>query len=83
MKMDEASFEFELTILNNLDQEKAYEEFLRCCGSSKWARTMESLRPFATVNDLLVLARETWWKVDQEDWLEAFRAHPKIGEFSI
>jgi OHCU decarboxylase len=25
-------------------------------------------------------ANDIWWSLDPEDWLEAFRSHPKIGE---
>jgi OHCU decarboxylase len=41
---------------------------------------MTSVRPLHSVDDLLAKADSVWWSLNQEDWLEAFRAHPKIGE---
>ena len=41
---------------------------------------MSDARPFAGANDLMAKADSVWWSLRDEDWLEAFRAHPKIGE---
>jgi len=41
---------------------------------------MTGARPFAGIEDLLAKADSLWWSLSEEDWLEAFRAHPKIGE---
>jgi OHCU decarboxylase len=41
---------------------------------------MTDERPFATDDDVLNAADRIWWMLGEEDWLEAFRAHPKIGE---
>ena len=41
---------------------------------------MTAARPFANVDELLTRADSIWWSLSPEDWLEAFRAHPKIGE---
>jgi OHCU decarboxylase len=69
-----------LNRLNELSADEAEAEFLKCCGSKRWARSMTSVRPFAGVEDLLAKADSLWWCLGGEDWLEAFRAHPKIGE---
>jgi OHCU decarboxylase len=37
-------------------------------------------RPFTDVDALFQKADSIWWSLSDEDWLEAFRAHPKIGE---
>src|SRR5207253_2640487 len=74
------SLNTELEILNSLSQAQADAEFRKCCGSRNWARTMAEARPFATVDHLLTKADSLWWSLSYEDWLEAFRAHPKIGE---
>ena len=70
----------ELETLNSLSQEQANAEFLKCCGSRTWAHEMNEARPFATVAQLLVTADDVWSSLSKEDWLEAFRTHPKIGE---
>jgi OHCU decarboxylase len=69
-----------LNQLNRVSQEQAEAEFLKCCGSQRWATAMTLARPFADVDDLLTKADSTWRSLGSKDWLEAFRAHPKIGE---
>lgn len=53
---------------------------MKCCGSTAWAKQMSDARPFSNSDELSSIADEIWWKLTEEDWLEAFRAHPKIGE---
>ena len=65
--------------LNALDEDAAAREFLRCCGSSRWARKMAVQRPFASVDAMVHAADAIWSGLDRLDWLEAFAAHPKIG----
>ena len=66
--------------LNALAQEEAESELLKCCGSTLWARRMTKERPFRDLQELLEKADAVWWALDEEDWLEAFSRHPKIGE---
>ena len=66
--------------LNELSADDAAAEFLKCCGSGEWAKQMSGTRPFANADELSSKADEIWWSLDAEAWLEAFRAHPKIGE---
>ena len=69
-----------LNRLNELSANQADVEFLKCCGSTRWAQTMTQARPFAGLDDVLTGADRIWWSLSEADWLEAFRAHPKIGE---
>ena len=41
---------------------------------------MKEARPFANSEVLFAKADKVWWALSEDDWLEAFRAHPKIGE---
>ncbi len=66
--------------LSSMPQEQAEAEFLNCCGSRRFASAMTAARPFANVDELLMKADRTWSALGSDDWLEAFRAHPKIGE---
>ncbi len=66
--------------LNELAAPEAKAEFLKCCGSRSWAQRMTENRPFASQEELFAKADETSLSLTDEDWLEAFRAHPKIGE---
>src|SRR5690349_18783299 len=67
--------------LTALPADEAQQEFLKCCGSVKWAQAMVQLRQYATtVGGLVLLGNEMWWSLEHQDWLEAFHSHPKIGE---
>ena len=66
--------------LNSLTLGEATNEILKCCGSTSWAQRMSERRPFATPDELLKEAQRIWWSLAPDDWLEAFRSHPKIGE---
>ena len=66
--------------LNALDAATAVGELLRCCGSRSWAQKMTAARPFPTVDALTATADVIWSGLGRSDWLEAFAAHPKIGE---
>ena len=68
-----------LTWLNGLRSPEASDEFLKCCGSREWARRMAESRPFDSAEQLTKRASEIWWTLERNDWLEAFRSHPKIG----
>jgi allantoicase len=58
-------------------------DLLSCCGSLKWAEAITKARPFASWDELTALADRTWSKLGSEDWMEAFGAHPRIGESVI
>lgn len=66
--------------VNTLSVTDATTELLKCCGSKKWAGQMVSARPFTAVDQMIETAERIWWSLDQQDWLEAFHSHPKIGE---
>ncbi|HWS54905.1 MAG TPA: 2-oxo-4-hydroxy-4-carboxy-5-ureidoimidazoline decarboxylase [Pyrinomonadaceae bacterium] len=65
--------------LNALPAAEARAELLKCCGSSRWAEGVAAARPFRGGEELLETADRVWWELSPEDWLEAFRGHPKIG----
>jgi OHCU decarboxylase len=66
--------------LNVISAREAEADLLRCCGSPEWARRMAAARPFASVEQLFQAADGTWHSLGPDDWLAAFRAHPRIGE---
>jgi OHCU decarboxylase len=70
----------DLASFNELDAEEARKELLKCCGATRWAEAVEQNRPYRNVEDLLTRANDAWWSLTENDWLEAFRSHPKIGE---
>jgi len=66
--------------LNTLLRAEAEAELLTCCGARAWAGGMAELRPFRSLADVLTAADAVWRGLGPNDWLEAFRAHPRIGE---
>jgi OHCU decarboxylase len=66
--------------LNHLDREDAQAAFARCCGSTSWARSMAAARPFVSFDAMAGTGDAIWRSLAPADWLEAFAAHPKIGE---
>jgi len=74
--------EIRLAALNDCAPGTAIRQFHRCCGSSRWSELMAGKRPFFTLDALQKCADLAWRTCAQQDWLEAFSAHPRIGEKS-
>ena len=70
----------DLEWLNSLPDDHAVNKLKSCCGSTAWAVGVGGRRPFTTVAQLLDVAQQVWWQLEPEDWLDAFRSHPKIGQ---
>lgn len=66
--------------LNALPEADARRALLSCCASERWADGMLAQRPFADDGSVFARARAVWEGLSREDWLEAFAAHPRIGE---
>jgi OHCU decarboxylase len=66
--------------LNTLEASRAEAEFRRCCGSARWASAMIEARPFADLEAMIARGEAIWTRLAPTDWLEAFAAHPRIGE---
>jgi 2-oxo-4-hydroxy-4-carboxy-5-ureidoimidazoline decarboxylase len=71
-----------LNHINKLNADEALEAFLKCCGSVIWARSMVAARPFSNDSDLLRAAETAFTSMEKSDWLDAFAAHPKIGDLN-
>jgi OHCU decarboxylase len=66
--------------LNGLDRDAAREALLACCGSTAWADRMVERQPFADAQTLLAAGDSVWQSLAEDDRLEAFAAHPRIGD---
>lgn len=66
--------------LNVLPAQEAAALLRSCCGSAEWARRMVERRPFQSEAAALGAADRVWKSLFPADWLEAFRAHPRIGD---
>ncbi len=69
--------------LNAVDQNTAEVLLERCCGSKRWVHAMLVARPFADGAHLEEEAERAFDALDETDWLEAFAAHPRIGEHKV
>jgi 2-oxo-4-hydroxy-4-carboxy-5-ureidoimidazoline decarboxylase len=68
---------------NAADTDIARAALLQCCGSKQWAQQILANRPFEDFDALLTAAGSVWSTLEQHDWLEAFSAHPKIGQKNL
>jgi OHCU decarboxylase len=65
---------------NKADGPTALDAMLACCGARRWAEAMVALRPIESVLALSVAADRIWSTMDEQDWMQAFACHPRIGE---
>ena len=67
--------------LSIFDDDAEAERLLSaCCGSRAWVQAMLARRPFTDPQSLLRQAESAWFALAEADWLQAFAAHPRIGE---
>jgi 2-oxo-4-hydroxy-4-carboxy-5-ureidoimidazoline decarboxylase len=69
-----------LSELNSLPTEALAEKFSQCCAAPKWWQAMAAKAPFANAEAILAAADAIWATCGEADFLEAFLAHPKIGD---
>lgn len=69
-----------LAAWNAADPSAAVDAMLACCGSRRWAEAMVAERPIESVWALSQTADRVWSTMQEQDWLEAFACHPRIGE---
>ncbi|KAK2076979.1 hypothetical protein QBZ16_005207 [Prototheca wickerhamii] len=57
------------------------DTLLTCCHSGAWADGVLRRAPFASLDELISAARTVWWtETPVAGWLEAFSAHPRLGD---
>ena len=66
--------------LNALPAAEAATRLRACCGSSRWVERMVRARPFSSFEEMAQAADAAWAGTESGDWLEAFAAHPRIGD---
>jgi len=69
-----------LHYLNSLLGQSATGFFHTACQSTRWVSSMLASRPFSTVGQVVEAAAVFFLELEEEDWLEAFAGHPRIGE---
>lgn len=66
--------------LDAASEDDAREWLTTCCGSARWVARMLAHRPFGSDEQLHAMARQEWFALTPDDWREAFRHHPRIGD---
>lgn len=66
--------------LNELSDSSARQALSRCCASENWVAGMLAARPFASPDAVEAAASQIASQLVRDDWLQAFAAHPRIGD---
>jgi 2-oxo-4-hydroxy-4-carboxy-5-ureidoimidazoline decarboxylase len=72
-----------LSVWNAAGPDTAIATLLSCCAAQRWAIALASQRPFEDEEKLFAASDMVWATMREEDWLQAFRAHPRIGERKV
>ncbi|KAA3630834.1 MAG: 2-oxo-4-hydroxy-4-carboxy-5-ureidoimidazoline decarboxylase [Proteobacteria bacterium] len=65
---------------NRLPEHQVRARLTDCCAAARWVDLMLARRPFRDAGDVARAARDAWMQMSTRDWLEAFAAHPRIGD---
>jgi allantoicase len=76
----EAAGAARLTYLNSLFPGEAIRFFRAACAATRWVETMAMARSFSDLEAMFGAAEKSFDILGEEDWLEAFAGHPRIGE---
>lgn len=68
--------------INQLDIDRATHLFMQCCTSQRWIKKMVTGRPYHNFADLSYSADQFWSQMTEQDYLQAFEGHPKIGDIN-
>ena len=69
-----------LRLLNSAPRNTAASQLRQCCSSEEWVARMMQQRPFRDSDALHAAADSAWIGLGEQDYLEAFSGHPKIGD---
>jgi allantoicase len=65
---------------NSLSPIQAEDQLYAAFANRSWAARVAAGRPYRNVDALLAAAESAWSNLKPGDWLQAFAAHPRIGE---
>lgn len=68
--------------LNTAEESDALDWFTQACAASRWVNQMICARPYTDQQQLLDSAKSFWAQMQEQDYLQAFDAHPMIGDLS-
>jgi 2-oxo-4-hydroxy-4-carboxy-5-ureidoimidazoline decarboxylase len=65
---------------NALQETEAEERLYACLANRRWAADVASRRPYLDARSFLTSARNLLNGLTDDEWVAAFKAHPRIGE---
>ncbi len=65
--------------LNHLSEHESLAWFQTACAARNWCQSMTNKRPYSSLDELKITAKTLWGSMKETDFLEAFEAHPMIG----
>ena len=65
---------------NTLPAGEAGKHLKDCNAAERWASQLAAARPFASVAEWRNTAEKIWLSLGEQDYLQAFEAHPMIGD---
>jgi allantoicase len=71
-----------IRLLDTMHEHEVRAALTDCCGAPRWIDSMIAARPFVRPEGLLTASDVAFKGLSREDWLEALRHHPRIGERS-
>ena len=66
--------------LNAMDDHQARAALRDCCGAPRWIERIIGARPFEEAEHLFAASEQAFRDLSREEWVEALRHHPRIGE---
>ena len=72
-----------LSAWNAADPDAATLTLLSCCAAERWATALVAKRPFTSDAALFAAADAVWSTMHEDEWMQAFHAHPRIGERKV
>lgn len=69
-----------ISTFNDPNDSLVRKHLLHCCTSTVWVNRMLESRPFTNAQALFNSANTHWQNLTEDDYLQAFDGHPKIGD---
>lgn len=71
-----------LAAFNALNESEAKATLTSCCAAERWVQALVQQRPYRHRAAFFEAAESIWQRMEESDYLEAFSAHPQIGDIN-
>lgn len=72
-----------LEAFNTADDDAALALISHWCAAPQWVKAVCSARPFSSIEQLKTATTQHWQSASEADLLDAFAAHPVIGDVEL